>query len=144
MINSNNLIVLEGNLVADPEQVSDGILTFRIAVNKGGYENNSVEAGFFSVKVFYSGCVPSHAEFIKRQIESGGFAKGSRVAVVGQIRQERWKSSDDGNRDKILIIANSVEYAGFKQDDEEGGDQSKSSNSSAGAAASSNDIPDAF
>jgi single-strand DNA-binding protein len=141
MITSKNMVMLEGNMVADPESPTDGILNFRMAVNNGGYENQELAAGFFNVKVFYNGLVQSHADFIKRQVDKGNFAKGTRVAVVGQLRQERWKSSEDQNRDKIILIAHSVEFAGFKnEEDGEGGGASDGGK----AKSSDAEIPDAF
>lgn len=143
MLSAKNNVILEGNLVAEPEQVSDGIVTMRLAVNNGGYEANELTAGFFNIKIFFSGLVESHANFIKRQIDNGGFTKGSRIVVMGQLRQERWKSSEDQNRDKIIVIANSVEYAGFKSEGE-GGSEGAPAAKTSGAASSSSDVPDAF
>jgi single-strand DNA-binding protein len=36
--------------------------------------------------------------------------KGRRVRVVGRLRQERWTDTDGGNRERILVVAEHVEF----------------------------------
>jgi single-strand DNA-binding protein len=36
--------------------------------------------------------------------------KGRGVRVVGRLRQERWTDKDGGNRERILVVAEHVEF----------------------------------
>ena len=36
--------------------------------------------------------------------------KGRGVRVVGRLRQERWTDKDGGNRERILVVAEHIEF----------------------------------
>ncbi len=140
MLQTNNFGRWEGNMVADPETPAEGIVTFRLAVNNGGYQDGKMDAGFFTVKVYLSSVVPMHKDFILRQLESGKFSKSTRVSVLGSLRQERWKSSDDSNRDKIVIVAHQVDYAAMGRSE----DENRTDGASPASEARATTLPEAF
>lgn len=126
MINSNNIVILTGNMTSDVESPKDGILKFGLAVNGSGYEGGETAAGFFDVICFTKGINEHHADFIKRQVAAGNFAKGSSVSIVGQLRHERW-TQDDQRRSKITVVAESVNFAGGgRREGAEGGSEGRS------------------
>jgi single-stranded DNA-binding protein len=131
---------LVGTLVADPEAVNDGnILKFRIAVDYAGSEKGGSTSGFFDV-VYYANSPEQNrnAEWVKSQISAGNLKKGSSIQLVGRLVQERWKA-DDRNASKVVLVAETLTYYGFKRDSESSGGKS----ASAGAGSSAN-LPDSF
>jgi len=114
MLDPNNLINISGGLVSDPEMVNGKILKFRIGVDYSGSEKDSQNtSGYFDV-VYYlkdaSGFVSKNATFVNTQIDQSKMKKGSSVAVVGRLVQERWKQ-DEQSRSRIVIVAEHVTYA---------------------------------
>lgn len=110
MVRMNNLnsVLLEGNLVRDPEKVlvgSNGSVMgrFSIAVNRY-YKNAKAEAVeevmYIGVQV-WGGLAEGCLNYLK---------KGRGVRVVGRLRQERWTDKDGDNREKILVVAEHVEF----------------------------------
>ncbi len=101
-------VVIEGNLVRDPEKVlvgSNGSVMgkFSIAVNRYYKKANSEaveEVMYIGVQV-WGGLAEGCLNYLK---------KGRGVRVVGRLRQERWEDKDGGNREKILVVAEHVEF----------------------------------
>lgn len=117
MLDPKNVSNITGRLTADPETPSENLITFSIAVDYAGPDG----VGFFDVKYWTNNeGNTSNAKFLRNQITEGKLGKGSQVQLVGSLRQDRWKS-DDGNRSKVLIIAESVTYAGSRPATAEGG-----------------------
>lgn len=135
MISASNMVIVTGNMTADPEFPKDNIMKFRLAVNGAGRDaEGEYGAGFFDVTVFENGVADSHWTFIKNQVASGNYSKSTRVSVAGSLRHERWKAQDGTNRERISIVAHSVDYAGARQVD--GADDAKGvSNATAGETA---------
>ncbi len=137
MIDAKNLVTLTCGLVADPEQVNDNIVKFRVAVDYAGSEkgtdNNS---GYFDV-TYYLSDGGRNADFVRNQVKEGKLAKGSQIQLVGRLVQERWTGDGDKKSSRVVVVAESVNYAS------RGGTKTEGSTSAAPAAAASS-APSAF
>ena len=106
-----NRVVLMGRMVTDPELKSTNtgvsVTSFRIAVDrsyvKAGAERQS---DFFDVIAWRSG-----AEFVCRN-----FAKGSLIAIDGQLQSRQYQTKDGQNRTTIEVVADNVSYTGERRD----------------------------
>ena len=118
-MNSLNQIILEGNVVRQPEkkELQHGTHTcmIPIAVNRrykthDGEETE--EVSYFDVEA-YGNLADACAEWCP---------KGRGVRVVGRLKQERWKTEEGKNRSKVTVIAEHVEFKPFfkKKDDGSG------------------------
>ncbi len=97
---SINRVFLSGNLTRDPDVMATNsgitVLTFGIAVNDrkksdmGEWENYP---NFFDCVVY-----GNRADALKSYLE-----KGSRVAVEGRLRQQRWEK-DGQKRSRIEVV----------------------------------------
>jgi single-strand DNA-binding protein len=105
-MNNLNSVLIEGNLVRDPEYRTTangtGVCKFTVASNRyykkvDGFEK---EVGFFDVEVW--GKSGEKTNEIAR--------KGRGVRVVGRLKQERWQTSEGKAMSKIVIVADHVEY----------------------------------
>lgn len=100
--------MLEGNLVRDPEKVlvgSNGSVMgkFSIAVNRYYKKANAEaveEVMYIGVQV-WGGLAEGCLNYLK---------KGRGVRVVGRLRQERWEDKEGGKREKIIVVAEHVEF----------------------------------
>jgi single-strand DNA-binding protein len=117
-MNNLNTIMVEGNLVRDPElkhtPKGTAVCTFSIATNRffkieDGFEK---EVSFFDV-TSWSQC----AERCKRKLR-----KGYGVRISGRLKQDRWKGMDGKNRSKIYIIAQTVDFKPVFSKDKEKAD----------------------
>ncbi|HKM07538.1 MAG TPA: single-stranded DNA-binding protein [Sphaerochaeta sp.] len=107
-MNNLNSVLLEGNLVRDPEKVlvgSNGNVMgkFSIAVNRYFKKANAEpveEVMYIGVQV-WGGLAEGCLNYLK---------KGRGVRVVGRLRQERWEDKEGGNREKIIVVAEHVEF----------------------------------
>lgn len=107
-------VVIEGNLVRDPEKVlvgSNGRVMgkFSIAVNRYFKRANAEpmeEVMYIGVQV-WGGLAEGCLNYLK---------KGRGVRVVGRLRQERWEDKEGGNREKIIVVAEHVEFKSEKKD----------------------------
>jgi|SRR5689334_9256607 len=88
-----NVVVLQGNLVADPEIVGEkaNVARFTIAVNVGFGENK--ETAFVDCVAF-----GKQVETIKEYFE-----KGKQVLVRGSIHQNRWEDKEGQKRSKLEV-----------------------------------------
>jgi len=111
-MNNLNSILIEGNLVRDPEYRTTpkgtAVCKFSIASNrffKQG-ENLEKEVSFFDVETW--------AKLAEACQDKG--RKGRGVRVVGRLKQERWNDSAGNARSKVCIVAEHVEFRPeFKQ-----------------------------
>ncbi|MCK5093969.1 MAG: single-stranded DNA-binding protein, partial [Spirochaetes bacterium] len=105
-----NLVVLEGNLVSDPEirstQNGTALCTFSIASNYSFYRDEELqeEVYFLDVTVW-----AKLAELCNEHLK-----KGRRVIVNGRIKQSKWLDDDGGTHSKISIVGNQVQFLDFK------------------------------
>lgn len=111
MSTAKNLASITGNLVADPEVISPKVIKFRIAVSRAGSNREDKEdnTGFFNITYFVNDGSPN-GKFVSNQISNGNMKKGSGIAVVGELRQERW-SKDGKNASTVVVIADNIDYA---------------------------------
>lgn len=102
-----NFIGIIGRLTKDYEvkYTSSGkaIGNFTLAVDTGWGDNK--QTSFFDVAVF-GNSVEHHKDYI---------SKGSKVAIEGSLRQERWEAKDGTKRSVIKIVANRIDYLDAKK-----------------------------
>ncbi|HOX47580.1 MAG TPA: single-stranded DNA-binding protein [Spirochaetia bacterium] len=105
-MNSLNSILLEGNLVRDPESktlpTGSQVCNFAVASNRFYKQNEELEkeVSFFDVEA-WSRLAQACAENLK---------KGRGVRVVGRLKQDRWTDPEGKSRSKVKIVAEHVEF----------------------------------
>jgi single-strand DNA-binding protein len=105
-MNNLNSILLEGNLVRDPEisYTSKGtpVCNFSIACHRYYKQGEELEqeVSYFDVTVWNR-----QAEVCKEYL-----AKGRGVRVVGRLRQDRWEDPEGKTRSKVHVVAEHVEF----------------------------------
>jgi single-strand DNA-binding protein len=105
-MNNLNSILLEGNLVRDPElkftPKGTAVCTFTVASNRYFKQEEELqeEVSYFDVTVWNR-----LAEVCKEYL-----TKGRGVRVVGRLKQDRWEDNDGKTRSKVLIVAEHVEF----------------------------------
>jgi single-strand DNA-binding protein len=105
-MNNLNSVLIEGNLVRDPElsYTSKGtaICKFTVGCNRSWKQDDGLqkEVSFFDVSAW------------ARQAEVCGeyLKKGRGVRVVGRLKQDRWTSPEGQTRSKVEIVAEHVEF----------------------------------
>jgi single-strand DNA-binding protein len=131
-----NVVVITGNLTRDPELRSTGggtsVCELRVAVNsrrKDGQTGEWVDKpNYFDVTVFGA----------QGENCANYLAKGRPVAVEGRLDWREWEAKDgSGKRQKVSIIANSVQFLGSR----DGGGGGGGSNGGNGGFAPSSDVP---
>jgi len=105
-MNSLNSVLIEGNLVRDPEtkDLESGakLCTFSVATNRF-YNQDSErksEVSFFDVE-----CWNKTAELCLKAL-----SKGRGVRVVGRLKQDRWADKEGHNHSKVKVIGETVEF----------------------------------
>ena len=101
-----NTVAISGRMTADPElkqakkndSETISYVRYSIAVQSGK------DADFINC-VAYGKC----AEFVNKY-----FRKGSRVEVMGELRQNRWKDKDGNNRSELFVKADRVFFGETK------------------------------
>jgi single-strand DNA-binding protein len=105
-MNNLNSILIEGNLVRDPElsytPQGKAVCKFSIASNRffKVEEEYKQEVSFFKVQA-WTKLAEACGEYLK---------KGRGVRVVGRIKQNRWKDEEGNSKSNIEIIADHVEF----------------------------------
>jgi single-strand DNA-binding protein len=105
-MNNLNSVLLEGNLVRDPELNYTGkgtpVCNFSVASNRFYKQEDELqkETSFFDVTVW-----SRQAEVCKEYL-----TKGRGVRVVGRLKQDRWQDSEGKNKSKVLVVAEHVEF----------------------------------
>lgn len=145
MLDPQNLVNISGGLVADPEVINERILKMRVALDYAGSEKDSDnKSGYFDV-VYYlkdnAGFTGKNASFVASQISDGKMKKGSSIAIIGRLMQERWKE-DGKSRSKTVIVAEHVTYASRASNN--GNGTSAKTSETKEAVAVSNAIPQSF
>ena len=129
-----NVVVITGNLTRDPELRSTGggtsVCELRVAVNSRRKDGSTGEwvdkPNYFDVTVFGA----------QGENCANYLAKGRPVAVEGRLDWREWEAKDgSGKRQKVSIIANSVQFLGSR--DGSGGGQ----NGGGGGFSPSSDVP---
>lgn len=106
-MNQLNSIILEGNVVRQPELVepTEGfkVCKLSIAVNRLFRKENgetSEEVSFFDVE-----CTGKMAEICEKNS-----TKGRGVRVVGRLKQNRWKDGDGKSHSRTFVVAEHLEF----------------------------------
>jgi single-strand DNA-binding protein len=106
MMNNLNSILIEGNLVRDPEMsyTSKGtaVCKFTVASNRFWKQESELqkEVSYFDVSA-WTRLAEVCGEYLK---------KGRGVRVVGRLKQDRWTDTDGKPRSRIEIVAEHVEF----------------------------------
>ena len=105
-MNNLNSVIIEGNLTKDPEEVltpkGTPVCKFTIATNryyKNG-EQQQQEVSFFAVET-WAKLASSCSSYLE---------KGRGVRVVGRLKQERWTGTDDKRHERVVVVAEHVEF----------------------------------
>jgi single-strand DNA-binding protein len=114
-MNDLNNVLIEGNLVRDPELAytvkEQAFCNFAIALNRF-YKQDEVqkkEVSYFDIVIW-----GKRAETCAQQLK-----KGRGVRVFGRLKQERWQDETGNAHRKVRIIAEQVEFKPeFKSKDE--------------------------
>lgn len=106
-MNNLNSILLEGNLVRDPEiketPTGTKVGSFCVASNryyKNGEGERVEEVSFFDIEVWSRLAETCH-EYL---------TKGRGVRVVGRLKQNRWTDGEGFHRSRMLIVGEHVEF----------------------------------
>ena len=105
-MNSLNSVLIEGNLVRDPEkkELESGskLCMFSVATNRNFNQDNEKksEVSFFDVEVWNK-----TADLCLKML-----AKGRGVRVVGRLKQDRWADKEGKNHSRIKVVGESVEF----------------------------------
>ena len=105
-MNSLNSILIEGNLVRDPESVElangSKAAVFTVATNRYFSQDNEKksEVSFFDVEAWNR-----TADLCLKTL-----AKGWGVRVVGRLKQDRWTDKEGRNQSKVKIIGECIEF----------------------------------
>lgn len=115
MLNNLNSIIIEGNLVRDPQlkTIPNGtfVCSFSVATNRYYRQNEQTEkeVSFFEVET-WAKLAQTCGEVLK---------KGRGVRVVGRLKQDRWEDTSGKTQTRIKIVAEHVEFKPlFKRDEE--------------------------
>ena len=105
-MNNLNSILIEGNLVRDPElsytPKGVAVCKFSVACNRQWKQDEEVqkEVSFFDVTT-WTRLAENCGEYLK---------KGRGVRVVGRLKQDRWTDPDGKPHSRVLVIAEHVEF----------------------------------
>ena len=103
-MNNLNSVLVEGNLVRDPQLKATpkgtAVCSFSIAVNRFFKSETGMEkeVSYFDVQAWG-----------KLAENVGKIQKGRGVRVVGRLKQERWQQ-DGKTRSRVVIVAETVEF----------------------------------
>lgn len=108
-----NTVVLVGRVGRDAEikyfESGKVKANFSIAVNRWDTKTKSEVTDWFNIDVW-----DKQAEFAGEYIK-----KGIQVAIDGRIQQDKWTDkASGGDRERFLVIANSIILLGSKRDAE--------------------------
>ena len=105
-MNNLNSILIEGNLVRDPEPKTTTkgatlcnmtIATNRFLKQEADFEK---EVSYFNVETW--------SKLAENCLNLG--RKGRGVRVVGRLKQERWNDSEGKSRSRVVIVAEHIEF----------------------------------
>ncbi len=105
-MNNLNSVLIEGNLVRDPElsytPKGTAVCKFSVACNRAYKKDDELqkEVSYFDVDT-WTRLAEVCAEYLK---------KGRGVRVVGRLKQDRWADTDGKPHSRVLIVAEHVEF----------------------------------
>jgi len=138
-----NVVVITGNLTRDPDLRHTGagtaVCNLRVAVNSRRKEGDEWvdKPNYFDVTVWGAQGVNCDTYL----------EKGRPVAIEGRLDWREYKDKDDNDRQAVQIIANTVQFLGYKPkdgEDEAGAEDSSSDFEGAGVGGgggAEDDIP---
>jgi single-strand DNA-binding protein len=105
-------IILDGNLTQDPElkntSIGKSVTNFTVAVNHNGSYGEDKEpedVSYFEVEAWEK-IGENCSEYLK---------KGSKVTIMGNLRQSRWKTNEGESRSRVKVVATSVRFDSQKR-----------------------------
>jgi single-strand DNA-binding protein len=110
-VNSLNSILLEGNLVRDPESktlaTGSQVCNFTVASDRFYRQNDNMEkeVSYFDVEA-WSRLGLACSQNLK---------KGRGVRVVGRLKQDRWMDGEGKTKSRVMIVAEHVEFKPMRQ-----------------------------
>jgi len=105
-VNNLNSLLIEGNLVRDPElsytPKGTAVCNFAVASNRFFKQDQEMqkEVSFFDVTT-WARLAEVCGEYLK---------KGRGVRVVGRLKQDRWTDPDGKTHSRVFVIAEHVEF----------------------------------
>ena len=117
-MNNLNSILIEGNLVKDPElsytPKGTAVCKFTVACNRSWKQDDEYqkEVSFFDVSA-WTRLAEVCGEYLK---------KGRGVRVVGRLKQDRWTDPEGKAHSRVEIVAEHVEFKPQKKADPDGKD----------------------
>lgn len=105
-MSDTNTCVLIGHVVRDVDvrytQGGMAIGTFSLAVSRRRKREGQFieEASFFDIEL-----LGKIAENMRQYL-----TQGKRIAVVGYLKQSRWKAQDGTNRSKVSIVGTTIQF----------------------------------
>ena len=105
-MNNLNSILIEGNLVRDPElsytAKGTAVCKFSLATDRFYKQEDEFqkEVSYFDVTTW-----AKLAEACQAQLK-----KGRGVRVIGRLKQDRWQNPEGDNRSKVHIVAEHVDF----------------------------------
>ncbi len=105
-MNNLNSLLIEGNLVKDPElsytTKGTAVCKFTVASNRFFKQEQETqkEVSYFDVTT-WARLAEVCGEYLK---------KGRGVRVVGRLKQDRWTDPDGKTRSRIFVVAEHVEF----------------------------------
>lgn len=110
---SLNHVAISGNITQDSEfrafQNGNGVLNFSVAVNECRKNSQTGEwedqASFVDCSLF-GRRAQSLSQYLKR---------GTKVAIQGKLRQDRWQDNEGRNRSKLLVIVDELDFMSSRQ-----------------------------
>ncbi|TGL60118.1 single-stranded DNA-binding protein [Leptospira ognonensis] len=107
-------IILDGNLTHDPDRkqtsLGKSVTNFTVAVNhnsNSGEDKEPEDVSYFEIEAWEK-MGENCSEYLK---------KGSKVTVMGNLKQNRWKTNEGENRSKVKVVATSVRFDSQKRKD---------------------------
>jgi len=98
-----NAIFIIGRLTRDPElkllREDKKLCEFQVANNEGR-RGDADYVSYYNVKA-WNRTAEICAEYLR---------KGTQIAVTGRLTQERWTDNDGRKRDKVVIIADQIQF----------------------------------
>jgi single-strand DNA-binding protein len=106
-----NTVVIVGRVGRDAEiryfESGKSKANFSVAVNRWDSKTKSEVADWFNIDVW-----DKQAEFASEYVK-----KGIQVAIDGRIQQDKWTDkATGGDRERFIVIANSIRLLGSKRD----------------------------
>ena len=107
---SNNVVVLIGRLVRDPElrHTTSGaaVCTFSIAVDRPAQKDREKQTDFIDIVAWRQ-----TAEFISKY-----FSKGKLISLCGSIQTRTYQDKNGNNRKAFEVVADSASFCGGKNE----------------------------